>query len=157
VLFDVLDADRLEGAESHVEGDLRGFDATVVEAGQNFRSEVEAGGGGGDGSALTGVDGLIAVAVGGGISAGDVRRKRDVADLLDPGEEVVCQSEADVAFAKFAAGEDLGLEFVVVAAKEEMLADSDFAARADETSPIVRIALPLACEQDFDLAAEKVA
>ena len=156
VLFDFLDADWLERAKSDVEGDFRGLDAAIAEAGQNFRSEVEASGGRGDGSALAGVDGLVAVAIGGGIGAGDVGRERDMADLLDAGEEVVDRTEADVALAKFAAGDDLGLEFIVVA-EEKVLADADFAAWTHEAFPIVRIALELTCEQDFDLAAEEVA
>jgi len=61
-----------------------------------------------------------------------------------------------VALAKFAASDDLGLEFVVVATEEKMLADADFAARADETFPIVRIALQLACEQNFDASLQKI-
>jgi hypothetical protein len=79
-----------------------------------------------------------------------------MADFLDAGEEVVHGSEADVALAKFAAGDDLGLEFVAVA-EEKMLADADFAAGTHETFPIVRVALQLACEQDFDTTAEEVA
>jgi hypothetical protein len=156
VLFDFLDADWLEGAEAEVESDFCGLDAAIVEAGQNFRSEVEAGGGGGDGSALAGVDGLVAVAIGGGIGAGNIRRKRDVADRFHACEEVVHRGETDVALAKLAAGDDLGLEFVVVA-EEKMLADSDFAAWTDKAFPIIRFALHLSCEQDFNTAAEEVA
>jgi hypothetical protein len=117
---------------------------------------VEAGGGGGDGSALAGVDGLIAVAIGGGVGAGDVGRERDVADFFHASEEVAHRSEADAALAEFAAGDDLGLELVVIP-KEKMLADSDFAAWADQTLPFIRIALQLPCEQDLDPAAKKVA
>ena len=155
VLFDFFDADRLEGAEADVKGDFRGFDAAVAETGERLRSEMETGGGGGDGPALAGVDGLVAVAITGGIGAGDVGRERDMADLLDAGEEVVCRSEVEVALAKFAAGDDLGLEFVVVA-EEKVLADADFAAWTHEAFPIVRIALQLPSEQDFDTAAEEV-
>ena len=156
VLFDFLDAHWLEGAESDVEGHFCGLDAAVVEAGEDLRSEVEASCGGGDRSALSGVDGLVAVAVGSRIVAGDVRRKRDVADSFYSCEKVVHRSETDVALAKFAAGDDLSLELVIIA-EGKVLADSDFAARADETFPIVRVALQLACEQDFDLAAKKIA
>lgn len=156
VLFDILDTNWLEGAEADVEGDLGGFYATVVEAGQNLRREVKTGGGCGDGSALAGVYGLIAVAIGAGIGAGDVGRKRDVADCFHASEEVVHRGETDVALAKLAAGDDLGLELVLIA-EEEMLSDSDLASGANEAFPIVRFALQLSCEQDFDTAAEEVA
>lgn len=156
MLFDVLDADGLEGAESHVESDFCALDAAVAEAGQDLRSEVEPGGGGGDGSSFAGVDGLVAVAIGGGVGAVDVRRERDVADLFHACKEVVHRSEADVALTKLAAGDDLGLKLVVIA-EEKMLAYPNFAAWADETFPIIRIALQLAGEQDFDAAAKKVA
>lgn len=117
---------------------------------------MEAGGGGGDGSALVGVHGLVAVAIGGGIGARDVGWKRDVADFLYAGEEVIDRSKADMALAKLSAGDDLGLEFVVVA-EEEMLAYADLAPWTDEAFPIVRFGLQLPCEQDFDAAAEEVA
>jgi hypothetical protein len=61
-----------------------------------------------------------------------------------------------VAFAKLAAGDHFGLEFVVLA-EEKMLADADSAAWADEAFPIVRIAVELPGEQDFDTAAEEIA
>jgi hypothetical protein len=157
VLFDLLDTNWLEGTESDVEGDFRRLDAAVAEAGKNFRSEVEAGGGCGDGSALAGVDGLVAVAIDGGIGAGDVGRERDVADCFHACEEVVHRGETDVALAKLAAGSDLGLEFVVLAEEKKMLADADFAAWTDKAFPIVWIGSQPAGQQDFDTAAEEVA
>jgi hypothetical protein len=156
VLFDFLDADGLEGAEPNVESDFYSLYAAITVLGQNLRSEVEAGGWGGDGSTFAGIDGLVAVAIGRRIEARDVRRQRDMADFIDAGEEVVNGCEADVALAKFAAVDYLGMEFVVLA-QEKMLADADFAAGADEALPNVRIALQLSCEQDFDTTAEEVA
>lgn len=156
VRFDFVDADGLEGAEPNVEGDFCSLYAAITELGQNLRSEVEAGGGGGDGSAFARIDGLVAVVIGRRIEARNVRRQRDMPDFIDASEEVVHFSEADVALAKFAAVDYLGLEFVVLA-EEKMLADSNFAAGADEAFPIVWIALQLSCEQDFDTTAEEVA
>lgn len=156
MLFDFLDADWLEGAESDVEGNFCGLDAANAETGENLGGEVEAGGGGGNRSALAGVNGLIAIPIGRRIVAGDVGRKGDVADHFYAGEKVIDGSEPDVALTEFAPGDDLGTELVIIA-EEKMLADSDLAARPDETLPIVGIALQLPCKQDFDTAAKEVA
>jgi hypothetical protein len=79
-----------------------------------------------------------------------------VADCFHASEEVVHWGEPDVALAKFPAGDNLGLKLVVLT-EEKMLADSDFAAWADEAFPIVGFAPQLSGEQDFDTAAEEVA
>jgi hypothetical protein len=79
-----------------------------------------------------------------------------VADLFYVGEEIVDRGEADVALAEFAAGDDLGMEFVIIA-EEKMLADSNLAARPDQTLPVVGIPLQLPCKQDLDTAAKEVA
>ena len=143
VLFDFFYTDRLKGSQSDVEGDFCGLDAAVMKAGQNLRSEVEAGSRGGDRTALAGVDGLVAIAIRRGIGAGDVGWERHVADLFYVGEEIVDRGEADVTLAKFAAGDDLGVEFVIIA-EEKMLADSDLSPGPDETFPIIRLGSQLA-------------
>ena len=100
--------------------DLGRFNAALANAIENFGSEVEAGGGGGDRSALVGVDGLIAVAVVGRVSAVDVGRKWNMADAVESGEEIIGGAEgieADGALAEFAAGENFGLQVVVLAEK----------------------------------------
>ena len=150
-----LDADWLKCSQSYVERDFCGLDAAVAETGENLRGEVEAGGGSGYGSTLAGVDGLIAIAVGGGIVAGDVGRERDVADPFHAGEEIVDGSEAYLALAEFAAGDDLGMKFVMIA-EEKMFADSDLSAGPDQTFPLVGIALQLPGKQDFDTAAKEI-
>jgi hypothetical protein len=60
-----------------------------------------------------------------------------------------------VAFAKLAAGDDFGLEFVVIS-EIEVLADTDFAAGANEALPLIGIVLQLAREEDLNLSAEKI-
>ena len=156
VLFDSFYTDRLKGSQSDVEGDFCSLDAAVMKAGQNLRSEVEAGSRGGDRTALAGVDGLVAIAIRRGIGAGDVGWERHVADLFYVDEEIVDRGEADVALAEFAAGDDLGMEFVIIA-EEKMLANSDFAAGAHETLPVVGVALQLPGEQDLDPSVKKIA
>ena len=111
MVFDVFRADGLEGSEAHVEGDFSGFDSTGLDLLENFRSEVEAGGGSGYGSAGFGVDGLIAIAIGGIVGAGDVGWERDVAEAVEAGEEVGDWAEADAALTVGSAGDDFGFEF----------------------------------------------
>lgn len=156
VIFDLFHVDRLKSPESYVKCDFCSFNAAGTNASQDFWSEVESGGGSGDGSALAGVDGLIALAVGGGIWPGDVGRERDVSDLFDLGEEILGGGKANVAFAEFTARDDLGLKFIVVAEKETF-ADADLAAGTNEAFPFIGIGLELASEEDFDPSMEEVA
>jgi hypothetical protein len=162
VIFDTLDTDRLKGSEADVQSDIDGFDAALADAVENFSCEVKAGGGGGDRSAVLGVDGLIALAIVGGIRARDVGRKRDVADAVEGGKEVVglipptAGLKADATLAEFGARENLGLQFVVFAEKQAF-ADPDLAAGTNQALPIVGICGELAGEQNFDAAVEKIA
>lgn len=156
MLLDSFRTDRLKSSETHMERNLRGFNAAGADAGKNPGSEMETGGRRGDGSALAGVNSLVAFAVGGGIFAGDVGRKRDVSDLVDAGEKILDGIEADAAFSERSAGEDFGVQLVVVP-KEKMFADIDLATRTDETLPVVGILLQLASEEGFDASVKKLA
>jgi hypothetical protein len=112
VIFHTVDADRLKCTEADVQGDLGGLNATLADSVKNFRCEVKAGGRGGDRSPLLGVDGLIALAVTGGIRARDIRRERDMANAIESGEEILVgifdRIEADVAFPIFSTSQNLG-------------------------------------------------
>lgn len=159
MIFDGRHVDRLESAESDVERDFRGFDVAIAQAGENFSSEVKSCGRGGYGSALTSIDGLIAVAIGGGIGTRNVGRKRNVADGIEGSEEILAGREADMALAEFSAGDDLGLELVVSVfgrAEEKMLADGDLAPRADKTFPFIGIMAELASKEDLGPSVEKI-
>jgi hypothetical protein len=94
VILDTLRADGLEGAEPDVERDLDGFDAASLELAEDFGCEVESGGGGSDGTALAGVDGLVTVAVGGTIVAGDVGGEWDMTERFERREEIRHRSES---------------------------------------------------------------
>jgi hypothetical protein len=79
---------------------------------------------------------------------------------LDFGEEVVHGLEADAPFTKSAAGDDLGLKFVVVS-EEEAFAHSDFATGAHQAFPFIGVPWvlgggDLAGEQDFNAATKKI-
>ena len=158
MIFDGRNSDRLEGAEADMKSDFRGLNAAIAQARENFGSEVKSGRWGGDGSTLTGIDGLVAISVGRSILAGDIGRKRDMADGFNGGEEIIGGSETDVAFTEFAAGDDLGLQLTAgFFPEEKTFSYGDFAAGSNETLPFVGIMAKLAGEQDFDAAVEKLA
>jgi hypothetical protein len=154
VIFDATDADRLEGSEADVQRDIDGLDAALTDSVENLRREVETGGRRGYRSALIRIDGLIALAIAGGVRTRDVGRERDVADAIEGGKEVIVILEglkADIPPAELCARQDLGLQFILVA-KEKAFADSDFAAGANQALPFVGIGCELTSEKDFDAA-----
>ena len=170
VVFDFLDSDGLEGAKADVQRNLRRFDVALAKSRKNLRCEVQTGGRRGHRSALPGVDRLVAVAVVRRVFAPNVGRERDVADVLDGGEEVVevlpdrrwglsphvLGREADVAFAEFSTGDDFCLQFVVFSEKQ-MLANRDLPSGPDQALPLIGIGLQLAGQEDFNAPAKKVA
>ena len=171
MIFDAIHANRLKSPQTNVEGDLGGFDATLADAVEDFWSEVEASGGSRDRSILLGINGLVAMEIARRIGAGDVRRKRDVADAAESGEEVVLavvfvmvifvifsskRLKSDAAFAKVGAGENIGLQFVMLPEKKAF-ADADLASGANQALPIIRVRRKLAREQDLNASLQKVA
>ena len=110
----VFDAHGLEGAEADVQRDARDLDAALFELGEDFRGEVQAGGGRGGGASFTGVDSLVALAVfrrvGLGLVAVDVGRQRQVADALERCVEVERGGEAKGALAELACCKNFGGE-----------------------------------------------
>lgn len=100
VIFNSLGANGLEGPEADVQSDFGSFDSSILDAGENFSSEVEAGGRGGNRSTLLRVDRLIAFAVAKGIITVDVGRERNVSDLVDAGEKIIDGIKADAALSE---------------------------------------------------------
>ena len=105
-LVDALDSQRSESAEAYVECELGYFNAAGFDLIEDGGREVKACCGCGDGAALSGEDGLIALAIGGCVVSLDVRGKRHVADLFEGGEEVFDGGEAESAFAEYPAACD---------------------------------------------------
>jgi len=161
VIFDALDADGLKRSQADVQRDFGGFNAAVADAVEDLRREVKAGGGSGYRSALFGVDGLIAVAIVRGVRARDVGRQRDVADLIECGEEIVhamSGREADAALAEFGAGQDLSLKFVAIRlAEEQAFADADLASGTDQAFPVIGMGGELTGQQNFDASVGDIA
>ncbi len=83
VLGGIIRLDRQEGAGAHMQGDKVALDAGGVEFGKEVGREMQAGGRGGHGAFLAGVNGLVVGAILLVLRAlgGDVGRKRDVADV----------------------------------------------------------------------------
>ncbi len=106
-----LDTQRGEGAEADVEGDAGDFDAASGESVEDLRSKVQAGGGCCDGASFAGVNGLVALAIGGLIVAADIGRQWHVADAVEDGEEIVDRLEAEQTLAEVVTLQDLGLKF----------------------------------------------
>lgn len=155
VLFHLLRADRLERSQTDMEGDLGGVDSPGADARKNFGSEVEAGGGGRNRSALVSVDGLIAFAVGWRIFTGNVGRERNMSYLVNAREEIVDRIEPDAAFSERSASENLGAEFVALA-EEQLFANVDLAAGTYQAFPFIGILLQLTSEENFDPSAKEV-
>ena len=157
---DSLNAERSECAEANVERDARYFDSFGRELFKSSRREVQACGGRGNGTAFAGKDRLIAVAIGTGVLAMDIRRKRGVADPVEHGEEVICRaldwSELEQTLAELATLEDFGFkrDGAVRSGEDEALADGNFAAGANEGAPAIladRVKSGFK-EHDFDAA-----
>jgi hypothetical protein len=167
VIFDLVDANGLEGSQADVKRDFSGCDAALADAVEDLWGEMKSGGGGCDRATLLGVNGLIAFAIAGGIRARDVGWERDVADAIECGEEIVHALdfaldhtfagglEADVAFAELGAREDFGLQFVLLS-EEEAFADADLAAGANQAFPIIGVGGELASQQNFHAALEEI-
>jgi hypothetical protein len=105
VILDTLDADRLKCSQTDVQCYVGGLDPALANAIENLRCEVKARGGGRDRTELFGINGLVALAIARRIRPRDIGRKRDVADAIKDGEEIVLvrkdRLETDAALAKF--------------------------------------------------------
>jgi len=119
---------------------------------KNIRSEVQAGGGRGNGAAFACKDGLIADTIEVGVVAMDVRRQWRMADGVEHGEEVVNWRELEQTLTELATLEDFGFERDGAGGrgKDEALADGNLAAGANESAPAV-VARRFG-EHDFDAA-----
>lgn len=126
VFLEVIDGNRTEGADADVEGE-----EAVGMGGEELGGEVEAGGGGGDGAVLFGVDGLVAFAVGVFLLTIDVGREGESA--VDGFIDGFVPRDEPVSF-----GVDLGDG---AGAITDFDGASDFHAfsRADEAAPLERV------------------
>jgi hypothetical protein len=79
-----------------------------------------------------------------------------VADFFHAPEKIMYGCETDVALAEDAAGDHLGLEFIVLS-EEEMFGDANLSSGTHQAFPFVGIALDLPCEQNLDASVKEIA
>jgi hypothetical protein len=154
MILDAFGANGLKGAEANVKRDLDGFNTALTDAVEDFRSEVQSRGRRRDRTAFLRVDRLIAVAIGGGIIAIDVRRKRNMPEFADYCEKIIHWREADTALTEFTPRNNLGHQLFVVTEKEAF-AYSNLSSGANEAFPFIGILFLLTSEEDFDSSAKE--
>jgi hypothetical protein len=119
---------------------------------QDFVREVQTGGGRGHRAFFTRENGLISFSVGRGIGPLDVRRQRDVPDLLELREQVGRTREADGALAEFTARDNLSFQ---VRSEADAFAHRQFAAGPHQCLPIAAIGAHGAQQEDFHVPAQE--
>src|SRR5947209_10083909 len=156
VLFNVFHAHRLEGAQAHMQGDFRDIDAVLADAGENFRSEMQAGSRGGHTVLLLRIDSLIAFAIFGAVGAADIGRQRHMSDALHHSKEVIYRVEPQCPLTKFATSGDFSLEFRhCLLAKINPLANANLTAGTHQRLPLPLTELP--GKKNFYLSLKEIA
>jgi len=112
VLLHHLDANRLEGTQPDMQGDLRRLDAAFTDALQDRGCEVQSGSRCGDRAGSPGINGLVLLAIQRCVGAIDVGGKGNVADALQHREKLRHRVKLQMALAKIPASDDPGCEFV---------------------------------------------
>src|ERR1700686_823751 len=84
------------------------------------------------------IDGLVAFPVEGRIWAGNIGRKGDVSNLLQPGKKVIDGKKPNFSLSERSPGGHCRLQFVILS-KKQALSDQDFASGADQAFPVVGI------------------
>src|ERR1700680_2910896 len=102
VVFHSFFAYWLECSQPNVQRDLRGFNTTLFDSGQNFGCEVQTCCRGSHRALFAGIDGLIALTIRRLILAVNVRGQRDVTDAFDGVKKIVNGKKADEAFSEAA-------------------------------------------------------
>jgi hypothetical protein len=157
VIFDPLDAHRLERAVADVERNLRDDDTGAAQGVEQRPGEVKAGGRRGHRPARASEDGLIALAVDRRIGTVNVRRKRDVADRFDDGIDVLAglRLEADGAPPEGMLRQDLPEEPALGPFADEAAPRLQLLTRVDQRVPA--ICIEPRQQQALDGAARRVA
>ena len=106
-LLHALDAHRLKCPQPYMQSDIRDAHAARANPVENLRSEMQARRWSSDRSALLRVDRLISLAVRVHIRAMDVRRQRNMSQLLELAEEIRDRLEPQRALAEFTVRDDL--------------------------------------------------
>ena len=102
--------DWLEGAQPDMEGQVGDENASGADSLQDGRGEVQPGSGCGDGTALPGKDGLVALPIERLVRAANVWGQGNMPQNFKPGKEILHRREAKEAFAELSYGCDRGLQ-----------------------------------------------
>jgi len=151
VILHALYADGLEGPQPDVEGEMSGLNASLPQVFQNFRSEMQAGGGSRDRATLPRIDGLIAFVVERSIGARHVGRQGHMAELIEKLKEIVHLGKTNAPLTKFGTAHDFGHQFCRFA-EENVFTDTNLSAGTDQAFPFVRVFPELPGEQNLDSA-----
>jgi hypothetical protein len=155
MLFDRPNPDRLKSSETDVERDFRDFDSSVAQSGEDFRREVQAGGGRGNRASLARVYRLVALPISSPIGARNIRRQRNMAEPFDYAEKVNHGREPDSALPERAPAGHFRLQIARLT-EVELLSHSNLAPGTHEALPLIRISTGLPREQDFDSPVQEV-
>jgi thioredoxin reductase len=155
VILDLLGADRLERAITHVKRDLDPLDAAGLERVEYGFSEMKAGSGRRDRATRTRVHGLIPVPIGVTIAPLDVRRKRDMPHPIDRARyrASIVSRQAERTPAEEMCGENLAVQSGFSPLEEDAGAGLELLAGMDERVP--RVVLAGAEEERFHGAAAR--
>lgn len=151
VVGEEVDLDREEGSGADVEGEVGGLDALLAEGLDQFGGEVQSGGGGGDGSGMAGIDGLIPFLIQAGGGTGgpfDIRWKREFAVTFGEGDRLGSESEETMTLGILV--EECGVEGIGIGAETELGTGAYPFAGSEQDPPFERGGFFE--EQDFDLA-----
>src|SRR5581483_3361293 len=85
----------------------------------------------------------------------NVGRQWHMADLFHHPPEIRQGTKTDGPLTEASAGQDLGLEFVLLI-EEQTFPNSDLAPRPDQTLPVVRLLRNLLRKQDFHTPAQEI-
>ena len=110
--MELLVANRLKCSEPDVQRYICDSGAGSTARVQDLRREVQARGGRGDRTRFAREYGLVTIAIFGSVRAFNLRRQRDMADLVQPCKDVFVRSKVYRSLAVLAASDDLGLQTI---------------------------------------------
>ena len=155
MLGQILNIDRAEVAQTHVQRDLGRVDTLDFHTLQEVLREVQTCGRGSHGTLVLSEDGLVALLVDLLDLLAYPTRQRSLAQLVESLLELVVvavEQEAQRTTARSGVVDHLSHQQVVIA-EIEFVTDTDFACRIDQHVPQTLFAVQLTQQEDFDLCA----
>src|SRR5271168_2640488 len=137
-LIHTINAQWCKSAEADMQCDSGNLNTAHSNGFKNSRSEVQPCRRRGDRASLRSEDSLVALAIGIGIFAPDVRRQGNVANLFENSKEIFHRSKAQRALTELAARDDLRLQHNCAgrSSKRKMITYADLASRTHQRVPV---------------------